>query len=68
MGRLLAIEKDRRGMPYLRLIGPSPAFVPRVRGHYRWQLVLCGVDLDDFLADMVFPKGWVVDIDPVGVV
>jgi primosomal protein N' (replication factor Y) (superfamily II helicase) len=68
MGRLLAIEKDRRGMPYLRLIGPSPAFVPRVRGHYRWQLVLCGVDLDDFLANMVFPKGWVVDIDPVGVV
>jgi len=65
---LLSAEKDRRGIPGLRLIGPVPAFVPRVRGHYRWQLLLCGVDLDDFLAGIAFPRGWVVDIDPVGMV
>jgi len=68
MSRLLAAEKDRRGIPDLRLIGPVPAFTPRVRGHYRWQLVLCGTGLDDFLTDIAFPRGWVVDIDPVGVV
>ena len=68
MGRLLTVEKDRRGLPDLRLIGPIPAFVPRLRGHYRWQLVLCGTDLDDFLTDVAFPRGWVVDIDPVGMV
>ena len=67
MSRLLAAEKDRRGMPDLRLIGPVPAFVPRVRGHYRWQLVLCGSGLNDFLTDIIFPRGWIVDIDPVGV-
>ena len=68
MSRLLVAEKDRRGIPDLRLIGPVPAFVPRVRGHYRWQLVLCGADLNDFLADLALPRGWIVDIDPVGVV
>lgn len=68
MSRLLAAEKDRRGMPDLRLIGPVPAFVPRVRGHYRWQLVLCGTGLDDFLTGIAFPRGWVVDMDPVGMV
>jgi primosomal protein N' (replication factor Y) len=68
MSRLLAAEKDRRGIPELRIIGPVPAFTPRVRGHYRWQLVLCGDGLDDFLADITFPRGWVVDIDPVGMV
>jgi primosomal protein N' (replication factor Y) len=68
MGRLIMVEKDRKGLPGLRLIGPVPAFVPRLRGHYRWQLVLCGADLDDFLADMSFPRGWIVDIDPVGMV
>ena len=68
MSRLLAAEKDRRGMPDLRLIGPVPAFVPRVRGHYRWQLVLCGTGLNDFLTDIAFPRGWVVDMDPVGMV
>jgi primosomal protein N' (replication factor Y) len=68
MSRLLAAEKDRRGIPDLRLIGPVPAFTPRVRGHYRWQLVLCGTGLDDFLTDIAFPRGWVVDVDPVGMV
>jgi len=67
MSRLLAAEKDRRGIPDLRLIGPVPAFVPRVRGHYRWQLVICGTGLNDFLTDVAFPRGWVVDMDPVGV-
>lgn len=68
MGSLLKVEKDRRGLADIRLIGPMPAFVPRLRGRYRWQLVLCGANLDDFLADIAFPRGWVVDIDPVGMV
>ena len=68
MSRLLATERDRRGIPDLRLIGPVPAFVPRLRGHYRWQIVLCGTALAAFLVDMAFPQGWVVDIDPVGMV
>jgi primosomal protein N' (replication factor Y) len=50
------------------LIGPVPAFVPRLRGHYRWQLVLCGADPDDILTDVAFPRGWAVDIDPIGMV
>ena len=68
MGSLLKAENDRRGLADLRLIGPMPAFVPRLRGRYRWQLVLCGANLDDFLADIAFPRGWAVDIDPVGMV
>jgi len=65
---LLAAEKDRRGMPGLSLIGPVPAFVPRLRGHYRCQVMLYGSELEDFLADIIFPRGWVLDIDPVGMV
>jgi primosomal protein N' (replication factor Y) len=68
MSSLLVAEKDRRGVPDLRLIGPMPAYVPRLRGYYRWQLVLCGASPDEFLADIAFPRGWVVDIDPVGMV
>jgi primosomal protein N' (replication factor Y) len=68
MGRLLQVEKDKRGLPDVRLIGPMPAFLPRLRGRYRWQLVLCGANLDDFLTDIPFPRGWVVDIDPLGMV
>lgn len=66
--RVLSAEADRRGMPDFRLIGPAPAFVPRIRGHYQWQMILCGIDLADFLGDIALPTGWVVDIDPVGMV
>jgi primosomal protein N' (replication factor Y) len=66
--RLLSAKADRQGIPNLKLIGPAPAFVPRIRGHYQWQIILCGVALADFLDDVALPRGWVVDIDPVGMV
>ena len=68
LSQLLIAERDRRGIPDLRLIGPVPAFVPRLRGRYQWQMILCGNALAEFLDDMSFPQGWIVDIDPVGMV
>jgi len=68
MSRWITTERDRKGIPDLRLIGPVPTFVPRLRGHYQWQIVLCGTALASFLTDTTFPHGWVVDVDPVGVV
>lgn len=68
VSRLLDDEIARRGLSDLRVIGPSPAFVPRVRGRYQWHVILCGVAPAGLLADIALPKGWVVDIDPVGMV
>ena len=68
MSLLLSAEKDRVGIPDLKLIGPMPAFVSRLRGRFQWQLVVCGTELDDLLADITFPHGWTVDIDPVGMI
>jgi primosomal protein N' (replication factor Y) (superfamily II helicase) len=64
---LLNQEKDRKGIPDMRFIGPSPSFIPRLRGYYRWQLIVCGRSLPEFLNEMTFPRGWVIDIDPVSV-
>ncbi len=49
----------------VELIGPAPMFFRRVRGHYRWQLVLRGWDLNSLLAWLVLPKGCTIDIDPL---
>lgn len=68
MHQLLKAEKDRKGITNLRLIGPVPAHVPRIRGHYQWQIVLCGVALSEFLSDISFSQGWTVDVDPVSVI
>jgi len=62
----LQVEIQSRGIAGISLIGPAPAFVHRLRGRFRWQIILRGGDLSGFLADVPMPKGWTVDIDPVG--
>ncbi len=57
----------QRGLPLTDLIGPAPAFFARVRGRYRWQILLRGVDPAELLRAIDIPAGWVVDIDPVSV-
>ena len=68
MKRLLIDERDSKGIADLSLIGPAPAFIHRQRGRFRWQLILRGTDLSTFLSSIPIPKGWSVDIDPIGLV
>jgi primosomal protein N' (replication factor Y) len=68
MLRFLTTEKDRRAINDLRFIGPVPTYIARVRGHYQWQIILCGSDLPDFLSEVSLPRGWTVDVDPVSVI
>jgi primosomal protein N' (replication factor Y) len=66
MKRLLSQEIDSRGLADIEIIGPAPAFIHRRRGRFRWQLILRGRGLSEFLSPVPFPQGWAVDIDPVG--
>jgi primosomal protein N' (replication factor Y) len=49
------------------LVGPAPAFMERLRGRYRWQIILRGPDplqaLRALAPDALAP-GWAVDVDP----
>jgi primosomal protein N' (replication factor Y) len=67
MKRLLTQEIDARGAA-IELIGPAPAFIRRLRGRFRWQIILRGSGLSEFLSPLTFPQGWTVDIDPLGMV
>ncbi|MBA7506877.1 primosomal protein N' [subsurface metagenome] len=68
MKRLLIEERDSQGIADLSLIGPAPAFIHRLRGRFRWQLILRGSELAAFLSQIPVPQGWTVDIDPLGLV
>ncbi|MFC1942069.1 primosomal protein N' [Chloroflexota bacterium] len=65
METLLAEERDTRGIGGISVIGPTPAYIHRLRGRFRWQLILRGSELPAFLSAIRFPQGWTVDIDPV---
>jgi primosomal protein N' (replication factor Y) len=64
----LILEKARKGITNFSVIGPVPAFALRARGRYRWQLFLRGPDPTRMLSQLTLPRGWTIDIDPVGVV
>ncbi|MFH0941759.1 MAG: hypothetical protein V1823_01880 [Chloroflexota bacterium] len=64
--RKLVTEIAARGIEATTVLGPAPAFIPRLRGSYLWQLVLRGRQLSRLLGQLDPPRGWAVDIDPVG--
>ena len=67
MGRALRRRMDARGRADLDLVGPAPAFPERVRGKYRWHLVLRGRRIHPLLEGVPMPLGWTVDVDPATV-
>jgi primosomal protein N' (replication factor Y) len=66
MKQLLTTEIDAAGISGINLYGPVPAFIQRLRGRFRWQLVLRGLGISTFLSQLEIPQGWVVDVDPIG--
>ncbi|HEX8994713.1 MAG TPA: primosomal protein N' [Ktedonobacterales bacterium] len=59
------IQSER--LPETDIVGPAPAFMERLRGRYRWQIILRGPDplqaLRALPPDALAP-GWAVDVDP----
>lgn len=66
MAKRIIEERDRLGISGIDLIGPAPAYVHRLRGRYRWKLIVRGTDLSSFLLRLPLPTGCTVDIDPIG--
>jgi primosomal protein N' (replication factor Y) len=61
-------ERRRRGLPALDVLGPAPAFHARIRGRWRWQVILRGPDPPELLAEVTLKRGWTVDIDPASLI
>jgi primosomal protein N' (replication factor Y) len=57
----------RRGLSPLDLIGPAPAFFAKLRGRYRWQILLRHADPSRLFSAIQIPSGWKVDVDPASV-
>ena len=65
LGALLKERRDAWGHSDVDLLGPTPAYPPRLRGRYRWHIVMRGPEPRRLLDRIPVPGGWTVDIDPV---
>ena len=55
----------KEGIEGIRVMGPAPAFIHRLRGEYRWQVTLKGEGLERARHLAPKGKGWSYDVDPV---
>jgi primosomal protein N' (replication factor Y) len=63
-GEIIA-HRNAEGMAEPDIIGPAPAFVRRLRGRFRWQIILRGTDPSWLMSSLRLPQGWTVDVNPV---
>jgi primosomal protein N' (replication factor Y) (superfamily II helicase) len=57
-------EIERLKLEDTDIVGPAPALLGRIKGKYRWQMVVRGPDLHPLMHRIDAP-GWQIDIDPV---
>ncbi len=58
-------ERDRLGLPQTEVLGPVPCFIPRLRGRYRWQVLIRGNEPGRLLQKVGLGDGWSLEVDPV---
>ncbi len=49
----------------VEVVGPSEPYVRRLRGRWRWRLLLRGRDPAALVRDYMLPPDWAVDVDPM---
>ncbi len=49
----------------VEILGPTPPYPSRLRGRYRWHIVLRGHNPRALLDSIEVPREWSVDVDPV---
>jgi primosomal protein N' (replication factor Y) len=70
LAAVLAYRIEQDSFSSISLIGPAPAFLRRLHGRWRWQILLRAgrpSDLEAALTQLELPPGWRLDIDPLDV-
>ena len=61
------LRRIASGLPDVEVLGPTPPQIARVRGQYRWTLLVRGVDPAALVREVELPPGWAIDVDPLTV-
>ncbi len=61
------LQQRIAGREDVSLIGPAPCFFSRLRGRYRWQIVLRATDPAAWLRGLPLSPAWRIDVDPMDV-
>lgn len=60
----LRLARDAAGRAEPDILGPTPAYIPRMRGEYRYQVLMRGRAPSKLLDGIRLGENWHVDVDP----
>ena len=60
----LRVARDTAGRAEPDILGPTPAYITRIRGEYRYQVLMRGRNPARLLEGMRLGEHWHVDVDP----
>lgn len=64
----LKAEIASMGLPDFKLLGPVPGYISRLRGKYQMNITVLGNEVQKLLNRLDLPRGWILDVDPVGMI
>ena len=64
----LRLARDTAGRAEPDILGPTPAYIPRVRGEYRYQVLMRGRNPSRLLEGVRLGENWHVDVDPASLI
>ena len=64
----LRVQRDAAGRADPDILGPTPAYISRVRGEHRWQILMRGRNPASLLAPVRLGERWHVDVDPASLI
>jgi len=67
LANILVTERDLSGFLGIDILGPTPSFPSRLKGYYRWHIILRGSKPELLLNKIMVPRGWTIEVDPVTV-
>ena len=67
LGKRFRQQLEVMGITDVSVLGPAPAFPSKVRGRYRWHIILKGIEPRRLMDETNLPVGWMVEIDPTSV-
>lgn len=63
----LQVTIQNHHLGHVHLIGPAPCFWSRLRGRWRWQIIVRADDPAVLLSRISLPAGWKLDVDPTDI-
>ena len=64
LGHKIKTWIEEGGYQATQIIGPAPCFFSRVRGQYRWHIILRGPDPTQIIQDRLSGPDWKIEVNP----